>query len=249
MVPAGNLFRFGIKGDHPDGVGIKGGKIGSEEPSIIKRVGEAGLGPKLIAAKLNPTPIAGGSDVRKGLIAMGIVPGMDMFSFRSSREMVNGVEIGQAFWRSRRDIHRMGIAHNDMHPGNVLIDGKGKARFVDFGLAQASFKAALAEAIGGVTRSDWQVNRWLVLGGDQASLEGKPPSPAYNRMNANWGNLRRAMKNDGFTDEEIRQIGSTGIRVGSESNPRASLTAGPWQNPVLTDKKISEYIDILYDGI
>lgn len=248
-IPANNLFKVGVKGDYPSGVGVKSGKIGLEEPGILKRVGEAGLGPKLIAARMDPSRSTSSDSeerrVRRGLIAMGIVPGTDVFSYNSPRDKVNGVEVGDAFWRARRDLHRMGIAHNDMHPGNVLIDSKGVARFVDFGLAQASPRAALAEAIGAVTRSDWQVNRWQVLGGDEASLRGIPPAAAYRRMNGNWVRLKSVMKGDGFTDAEIRAIGNAGIRRYGKDDFRT----GPWLNSALTDNKIREYIDILYDGI
>jgi serine/threonine protein kinase len=47
------------------------------------------------------------------------------------------------------DLHREGIAHNDAHPGNLFVGSvTSKGRWVDFGLSQASPKAALAEALG-----------------------------------------------------------------------------------------------------
>lgn len=239
-IPPEELFKFGVKGNHPDGVGVKGGKIGINEPAILKRVGEAGLGPRLIAAKTDANFADASANTRRGLIAMGIVPGRDMFDRRHTDD-VNGVNAGRAFWEARRDLHRLGIAHNDMHPGNILIDDKGKARFVDFGLAQAFPKAALAEAVGAVTKSDWQVNRWAELGGDAAGSKAS----AYTRMKGNWERLKDAMRKDGLTDADISHIGSTGIR----RDEKGDYTSKTWQNPALTDRRIREYMDILYDGI
>lgn len=239
-IPPEELFKFGVKGNHPDGVGVKGGKIGINEPAILKRVGEAGLGPRLIAAKTDANFADASANTRRGLIAMGIVPGRDMFDRRHTDD-VNGVNAGRAFWEARRDLHKMGIAHNDMHPGNILVDDKGKARFVDFGLAQAFPKAALAEAVGAVTGSDWQVNRWDQLGGNTAGTK----APAYTRMKGNWERLKDAMRKDGLTDSDISHIGSTGIR----RDEKGDYTSKTWQNPALTDKRIQEYMDILYDGI
>ncbi len=42
------------------------------------------------------------------------------------------------------DIHRQGIVHGDVHPGNILIDGTGQTRLIDFGLAH---KISAGEAL------------------------------------------------------------------------------------------------------
>jgi serine/threonine protein kinase len=33
-------------------------------------------------------------------------------------------------------LHQVGIAHRDVHPGNVIVDGSGRARLIDFGSAR-----------------------------------------------------------------------------------------------------------------
>jgi hypothetical protein len=239
VVPEDKLFKFGIKGSFPDGVGVKGGKIGENEAQIIKKVGAAGLGPKLIAAQLGDKE-ATEKNVRTGLIAMGVVPGKDMFSQTGDvRSKVNGIEIGDAFWRARKDLHMMGVAHNDMHPGNIMLDNKGKVRFVDLGLAMDNKKAALAEAIGAVTGSDWQVTRWSELG---TGYGGSSAAPAFRKIESNWSKVQAEMKQDGLSDNEIGRIANTGVRA-------KSLEFGAWGNAALTDKNIDKYLGILYDGV
>ena len=239
VVPEDKLFKFGIKGSFPDGVGVKGGRIGENEAQIIKKVGAADLGPKLIAAQLGDKK-ATEKNVRAGLIAMGVVPGKDMFSQTGDvRSKVNGIEIGDAFWRARKDLHMVGVAHNDMHPGNIMLDNKGKVRFVDLGLAMDNKKAALAEAIGAVSKSDWQVNRWSELG---TGYGGSSAAPAFRKIESNWSKVQAEMKQDGLSDDEIGRIANTGIRA-------KSLEFGAWGNAAMTDKNIDKYLGILYDGV
>lgn len=238
-VPTENLFKGDLKGNYPQGVGIKGGRIGAEEAQALKKVGDADLGPRLIAAKM--LRLETGSNVHEaGLIAMGKVPGKDLFSFSQPYDKVNGVEIATAFWKARKEIHKLGIAHNDMHPGNILIDDSGKVRFVDFGLAQNNKKAAFAEAVGAVTKSDWQVTRWHELG---TGYGGSPQSDSYKRLVENWDRVKSIMTEDGISASEISRIADTGLRKRPDVFDR-----GPWINPILTDR-IDRYIDILYEGV
>ena len=38
--------------------------------------------------------------------------------------------------------HSMGVVHRDLKPANVMLDGRGKVRLADFGLASAAGEAA-----------------------------------------------------------------------------------------------------------
>ncbi len=55
-------------------------------------------------------------------------------------------EIATAF----ADLHEAGILHGDIHPRNVLVDGGGAVRVIDFGLAQAIDGSAASNSRGGV---------------------------------------------------------------------------------------------------
>ena len=49
---------------------------------------------------------------------------------------------------ARGHLHQSGIAHNDMHPGNVFVDEDQNVSILDMGLAKADRLAALREGLG-----------------------------------------------------------------------------------------------------
>jgi hypothetical protein len=51
------------------------------------------------------------------------------------------VEVAQQLCSGLAAAHRSGVLHRDLKPANVMIDGKGRARITDFGLAIASEEA------------------------------------------------------------------------------------------------------------
>jgi serine/threonine protein kinase len=51
------------------------------------------------------------------------------------------VEIAQQLCAGLAAAHRSGVLHRDLKPTNVMIDGKGRARITDFGLAIATSEA------------------------------------------------------------------------------------------------------------
>jgi hypothetical protein len=213
-------------------VGIKAGEIGLHEAEALKIVGKAGIGPKFIAAQHGE--FGGGRyRVATGRIAMGVVQGTPLYK---SPDVVNGITTRDAYWTARAKIHRLGVAHNDTHAGNIMIDNKGVARFVDLGLAQVSRKAALAEALGGAGRTgaDFQAERQLYSQG-----KGK----IFNLISSNIRTVVEAMKADGLSDSDVREFQNTNIRQKDEY----FNTNSSWSK--ITDKQAKKYIDLLYDGV
>ena len=51
------------------------------------------------------------------------------------------VEVAQQLCSGLAAAHRSGVLHRDLKPSNVMIDGKGRARITDFGLAIAASEA------------------------------------------------------------------------------------------------------------
>lgn len=131
--------RFGRFVEMPDGTGVKTGMVTRDEVDMLKKAGEAGAGPRLIAARLLP-----GSGEVRGQVSMEILRGRPIVEADSEN---GGVKKGDSYTRAMANLHRIGIAHRDPHQGNIIVNEKGEAKFVDFGLAIASWPKTLKEAI------------------------------------------------------------------------------------------------------
>jgi hypothetical protein len=246
---------------------VKRGDLSDTEATLIKKLGEADLGPKLIAADIDgPGRMSNpGVDVRNGRLAMSIVAGSPIGS-KAPDKVVGGVKVADAYWTARANLHRMGIAHNDMHIDNVLVDRKGKGRFVDMGLAQESPKAALAEALGafdppkgGIAnrvmeaggQGDWQVRRWngtagRLLAAAQESEHGRRVlenrAPVAARVLSNKNAVQSRMQKDGFSKDDIASVMDHGLR-----SPLSTYNQGVWSR--MTDYQAMRYINMLYEGV
>ena len=248
---------------------VKRGDVSSDEADIIRKVGEAGLGPKLIVAELaSRKDRRYGKDIHNGRVAMEVAAG-EPIGERSPEYKIGGVRVADAYWRGRANLHRLGIAHNDMHIENVFVDEKGKAHMLDMGLAQDSSKAALAEAMGAFDPptkgraesirgagggADWQVRRWAGTGGellervnrgqmsqnDWAEVTRK--APVMRQVIDNKPAVVYEMKRDGFTDNDINTIMSHGIR-----SPIPTYEQGPWSR--MSGDQAMRYINLLYEGV
>lgn len=213
----------------PDNTGVKTGNIGRSEPFFLKKLGEQDLGPRLIAAKLVRRPHSNNDagTVHKGVIAMEIVPGTPLYK---SPEIINGKHKSDIFWSSMGKLHKLGIAHNDAKGDNFIIDEKGVGRFVDLGLAQKNWKAALSEAIGGWSGANFQATEPMLI--DRVLA-----------ISNNYGALKSQMRKDGFTDSDIKTFSSFGIqRTLEEYDDDAS-----WAK--MDNRMAKKYIDIFYQGV
>jgi hypothetical protein len=236
---------------------IKRGEVGGEEANIIKKVGEAGIGPKLHGAEISTKLRKGeGIDLHKGRIAMSIVPGKPLGDVDPDQKVAgkNAVDI---YWKSMADLHRLGIAHNDAHPYNLMVDNKGNGRWVDFGYSQQNPKAALAEALGSFSRStkerdgNWQAIDWKVSGlgkYNEAKRVGgfaeiRQRNPIFGKvMNNMTGVEQELMRKHGLTRKEVDQMMDHGIR-----SELSSYTKGPWGK--ITDSQAQNLLNTLYDGV
>jgi hypothetical protein len=248
---------------------VKRGDISDTEAKLIQKLGENDLGPILIAADVdgpgrqNPPGVEG----RRGRIAMSIVDGEPIGDV-SAKTMIAGSNVVDIYWSARAKLHRMGIAHNDLHIENVLVDKNGKGRIVDMGLAQENPKAAFSEAIGAflppkdaVIKSqpdpekwgDRQLKRYNATGGalldtiQKTGMEGpikalRERSPLAFRALTNLKTVQSRMEADGLTRDEIAEIMVHGIR-----KDLSTYSQGVWQR--ITDQQAMEYINTLYDGI
>ena len=85
-------------------------------------------------------------------ITMEYVPGEDL---RNMIRMSGQLDVGTAVHIAREicdglaEVHRLGILHRDLKPGNILVDREGHVRITDFGIAR-SLKAEKLTGLGAV---------------------------------------------------------------------------------------------------
>jgi len=250
-------------------VAHKRGEVGAQEADIIKKVGEAGVGPRLLGAEISTKKREGyGVDLHNGRIAMSVVPGASMGDVAAT-DKIAGKNVADIYWKAMADLHRLGIAHNDAHIENILVDNKGKGRWVDLGLAQDNPRAALAEALGsfkhlkggdaisvpGSARGNgnWQARGWDATGyklADSAKEKGgktweefQQRFPVMARVWKNQDAVVQKLEKKGLDVNEINSMIEHGIR-----SPLSSYNASDGFSKI-TDKQAQELLNTLYDGI
>lgn len=210
-------------------VGVKAGRIGESELEAIKLAGANDLGPKLLGARISSRPELdnGRRTFYTGVVAMTLVPAMAYSRYPEVLGVLGPKS--DMYWRGVAALHRLGIAHNDMHGKNVFLNSSGVARFVDFGLAQLSSKAALAEALGSIYETNWQFAA--------SRTEG-----LAKVARSNFSTVERILRRKGFNQDDIDEIRYTGIR-----RSLSSFEEGAWGK--LSNKDAKELIEVFYKGI
>lgn len=140
VVPANNLAN-GLENKVSGEVGIKYGVVTQKEVDLLKEIGEAGIGPRVIAARIGN---------KRGAIAMEVIPGKTIEALMDEGKM-SKAQIGDAYLRALSKIHRIGISHEDAHYGNVIIQPNGIGKLIDLGSAERSPRKALLEALSMTT--------------------------------------------------------------------------------------------------
>lgn len=254
---------YGTVMKNADGTYVKRGAISDTEADIIKTLGERGIGPKLIAADINGKHDWHGEDfvdIRNGRIAMSKVPGRPMGENAGPDTMFGDKQAADIYWKAMGDLHRLGIAHNDAHIDNIMVDGKGVGRWVDLGLSQKSPKAAFAEAYGTFSpgaktfggSGNYQTPRWSATGiKDWENTKATNPwdedrflsqYPVFGRVVQNRSKVAGELRKMGFSVREIEQIQNTPIRSNLDV-----FTQGPWAK--MTDQQAQKLTNLFYDGI
>jgi hypothetical protein len=257
---------FGSVIRNEDGTYIKRGAISDTEAELINRLGKADLGPRLIAADINGKHDWHDEDfvdIRNGRIAMTGVPGKPIGETAFPDTKLGGRNAADVYWSAMGNLHRTGIAHNDAHIDNILVDDKGKGRWVDLGLAQANPKAAFLEAFGTFTpanksggsnwkEGNWQTSRWRATGVEEYFKRNDFGRGKEFLEDGKYKELRTVIENQpkvlnklrsmGFTVSEIDKLIKTPIRSTPET-----FQQGPWAK--MTDAQAMELIKTFYDGI
>lgn len=234
---------------------VKRGDLGENELEILRKVGQSGLGPQLIYGELGRRKETfAGVGIHDGRVAMTRVEGVEVGRLPSSKHVIGDTTAGDAYWKARADLHRLGVAHNDAHGDNVIVDGSGRPRFVDFGVSQDNPRAALSEAFGAIVNKSVIPPGAVIQGGMRKDLQsgtvrtsGILESPANQPRNlrqvySNLTSVKAKMQRLGLSNDEIAQIMSSGIR-----NPESFYNMGVWGK--LTNDQALDLITTLYNGI
>lgn len=272
---------------------VKRGIIGEQEAAILAKVGAKDMGPNLVAADLNGR-VKSDKDpeleaiahfgLRHGRLAMTRVPGRDLEEaiaetgkVEGPETKINGIPAADVYWRAMAGLHRLGVAHNDAHPGNLFVGDKtGKGRWVDFGMAQDSSKAALTEALGafadpskffgrdyrrhlaqdsaaaeGNGEGNWQTRNWNITGTNRVdSVMGKPGAL---KLKEDCPVLARIRQNRSKVDKLLEEKYNlspdeiAAIYAHGIRSPLSSYEQGPWRK--LSNQDAQDLISVLYKGV
>jgi hypothetical protein len=88
----------------------------------------------------------------QSFLTMGFIDGEDLSSVLKRLGRVpeeKGVEIARELCSALAAVHDEGLLHRDLKPANVMLDGRGKVRLTDFGLAAAAEELSATEVRSG----------------------------------------------------------------------------------------------------
>jgi tRNA A-37 threonylcarbamoyl transferase component Bud32 len=215
---------------------VKEGKIGQYEAAVFNRLRGLGITPELRGVEyrrgqLPKTVKPGyGGHVQElqGKLALERAPGLPWGKQLYNADIPERKQLIDAYLRVRADLHRQGVAHNDMHGGNVFYDKKtGKAMLIDMGLAQISPKAALIEGLGVFNGRDWQADKYDLRGAK---------TPTVKKLQENIRKVEAELKRLGVDTDRMPQI-------------RANSTKIQGALGKITDSQAQSLVNKLYSGI
>ncbi len=119
--------------------GFKVGTLGKEEIPCLKLASDKGAAPLFYAARTKSIKDPCYPNLGRviGQIAMETVS-------NGSEDVVDNPD---HFWVALSKIHKIGIAHGDLHEGNIVVTDCGKPYVIDFGLATIDWLKCFQEAL------------------------------------------------------------------------------------------------------
>lgn len=207
-----------IKGD----IVVKRGRISNDEPLLMSMAHKAGAAPGVVKAEY----LAVEKGMRpEGRVAMERAKGKVLDSLNKENKSVKE-KIANSYWALAKRLHRAGIAHRDLHTGNVFYDPEtGKSVAVDFGQAKKSYHQSLAEAMRPLYILKKMVkDPMYVYDIDEDQFRGPKAGfsanrremvPNFRRLNDNLPKVESFLISNGLTAREIERGRLGALRVGT----------------------------------
>jgi len=212
----------------------KRGRISKTEIPALELMNDSGVTPefkgvKWIEKDFQKTSI---DETREGFMTMGLAPGKSVAFWREAEPKVSVRRAQfQGTMQARKKMHKAGIAHNDMHSGNVMFDeATGKTTLIDFGMADIHPVSALVEAMETDTSFTSEFLFRAIWGNQRKLIDSEP---MWIRFKKNKAAVSAAMEKDGYGDF----VGMMSMAV-DEAEKAAMPIA-----------KAKQYMDQLYEGI
>lgn len=181
---------FGKVYDVGDGVVIKHGQISEQEVKALLHLKSLPEIPRVIATSMES------NNNSISILAMTKVPGIPLSQLTEYEQQ----EEWDSFLPTLRKIHKLGVAHNDLHNGNVLLDEKNWAfSVIDFGRASLNEPA---DQISDLVTLGWlssrdqgdTIDRIItenLQGKKLSSVSYKPIKEQQNIINSIWKDIDR----------------------------------------------------------
>jgi len=232
----------------PDGV-VKFGHLTDAELKMLKHLSDSGVTPRFIDVEIvsdyaNTFPGVGRT--RRGYLQMGEAPGKSAASLLSPAasplDKQEKTRIFDALIKARGRIHTLGVAHQDVHAGNVIWDSaSGQLTLIDMTTARVDARAALIEALG-TRRGRMNLGKIEQPGDYQSSAlfrELNPgnvqaKNPVWQRFNSNRKAVEQELRNDGLYDA---------FQAASIRTVPRTISSG------MTQDRAMKLIQMLYEGL
>ena len=216
---------FGSVYESKDGQNvIKEGKLSPKEMIILNKLAEVKAFPNLINAEVS-TPFESADDIfgtdqdsefgsgtgeegmayfnqlpfATGKMVMSKLQGRPYSDVEGELTEEQKEQFIQKLWNARKQMHELGISHNDMHGQNFFMDDEGNPGVLDLGLANDDPLSALMEGLGAVSGNDYQLDNDAKMGGGPlGSLMGGGfnfvPQALKGKVQGNMKKLREALE-------------------------------------------------------
>lgn len=218
---------YGEVKETAEGTVIKKGYIGKQEIEIQKKLADVDGVPKVIGVAYTSKPFADRNGDRMGVVEMEKASGpalmQQQFKLDHNIKGATATKVADQYIKLRKELHTRGVAHGDMHEGNLTWNGK-KLGVLDFGLSKTGSKAALQEALG--TKGN-DIRAAGVL--DGLRRDGGKSGKALTQFSKN---LIKIEKKLGIYDEYGPNPGAVMAKINK-----------------MSDKQAQSLLEELYDGV